>query len=211
MRVNEIFYSIQGESTFQGVPCVFVRLSGCNLRCSYCDTAFAYGEGDLLSIDEVLEKINEYTCRTVEITGGEPLLQKDCFELASRLIDSGYTVLIETNGTVDIAGLDRRVVKIIDIKCPGSGHSHEVMWENLELLSEGDEIKFVVSSRDDYEWASEIIVKKKLAERYTVLLSPAYGTIEPGDLASWILEDGMDVRMNLQLHKYIWDPDERGR
>jgi 7-carboxy-7-deazaguanine synthase len=211
MKVNEIFFSIQGESTYQGMPCVFVRLAGCNLRCSYCDTLYACDEGEDLSPEEVLGKLRKYPCRTVEITGGEPLLHEESSDLALLLLESGYRVLLETNGTLDLSVLDPRIVKIMDVKCPDSGHSHDVMWGNLEQLCEHDEIKFVISSRKDYEWARRIIDEKKLVPGHTILLSPAHGIIEPRDLAAWILQDGLDVRLNLQIHKYVWNPDERGR
>ncbi|MFQ6104182.1 MAG: radical SAM protein [Candidatus Glassbacteria bacterium] len=211
MKVNEIFFSIQGESTYQGIPCVFIRLAGCNLRCRYCDTIYAYHEGTELSVEEVVAKVKRYKCRTVEITGGEPLLQRECPDLAARLLEFGYDVLVETNGTVDISQLDPRAVKIMDVKCPGSGHSHDIMWSNFEVLNEKDEIKFVISSQDDYVWARNIIEEKRLDERHIVLLSPAHGCIEPNELASWMLEDGISARLNLQIHKYIWKPDERGR
>lgn len=211
MKVNEIFLSIQGESTWQGMPSVFVRLSGCNLRCRYCDTAYAYDKGEELPVEEVERRIRQYPCTRVEITGGEPLLQEDCFDLASKLVAAGYEVLVETNGTVDISRLDRGVVKIIDIKCPGSGFSNEVMWKNLDVLGDRDEIKFVISSREDYEWARGVIEKRSLNDRNTVLLSPNFDLLQPRELAAWILEDGLNVRLNIQLHKYIWDPDERAR
>ncbi len=213
MKVNEIFLSIQGESTYQGVPCVFIRLAGCNLRCSYCDTSYARDrvDGEELSITEVLDRVRIYSCSTVEITGGEPLLQKGTFELAAKLLDSGYRVMVETNGTIDISSLDPRVIRVVDIKCPGSGHTHEIMWDNLKHLGSGDEIKFVISSRDDYEWAREIIRDRNLTDHNTVLLSPAFSLIEPADLAEWILRDGLGVRLNLQIHKYIWKPGARGR
>lgn len=211
MRVNEIFYSIQGESSHQGKPCVFVRLSGCNLRCSFCDTQYAYEEAREISLEDVIGKVESYPCRMVEITGGEPLLQAESFELARRLLDLGFSVLVETNGTIDMHGLDPRAAKIMDIKCPGSGHSHEVRWENLGRLGERDEVKFVISTREDYEWASDIVQRERLASRLAVLFSPAFGRLPPAQLASWILEDGLPVRLNLQIHKYIWKPQERGR
>jgi 7-carboxy-7-deazaguanine synthase len=211
MRVNEIFFSIQGESSHQGTPCVFVRLSGCNLRCRYCDTQYAYDDGEEVPLEEVLGKVTQYPSRIVEITGGEPLLQEESLELARRLLDRGYAVLIETNGTVDVSAVDPRAVRIVDIKCPGSGHSHAILWENLRLLGERDEVKFVITSRDDYEWAKEVVRREGLAEKHAVLFSPAFGSLVPAELASWILQDGLPVRLNLQIHKYIWKPGERGR
>jgi len=211
MKVNEIFFSIQGESTWQGIPFVFVRLSGCNLRCSYCDTTYAHDGGEELTIEEVADRIKQYRCANVQITGGEPLLQEECFELISMLAAAGFCVLVETNGTVDISLLDSKAVKIIDVKCPDSGFSHKVMWKNLETLGDRDEIKFVISSREDYEWAKRVINERSLTERNTVLVSPSYNLLRPCDLAAWILEDGLKVRLNIQIHKYIWEPDERAR
>jgi len=211
MKVNEIFLSIQGESTWQGMPFVFVRLSGCNLRCSYCDTTYAYDDGEELTVEQVETRIRQFDCTRVEFTGGEPLLQEECFELASKMARDGYDVLVETNGTLDVSRLDRRVVKIIDIKCPGSGFSHEVMWKNLEILGDRDEIKFVISSREDYEWACRAIKDRILTGKTTVLFSPNFDQLELRDLAAWILEDGLKVRLNVQIHKYIWKPQERGR
>ena len=204
MKVNEIFKSIQGESSFQGLPCVFVRLTGCNLRCSWCDTTYAYEEGEEMSVDEIIKKVEGYHTPLVEITGGEPLLQEEVYPLTKRLLDLGYKVLIETNGSLDIGRLDKRVIKILDIKCPGSGESDKMRWENLDRLSPKDEVKFVLSNREDYQWAKGVIERYGLADRVTILLSVVYGRLDPKDLAQWILEDNLNVRLQLQLQKYIW-------
>ncbi|HNT34209.1 MAG TPA: radical SAM protein [bacterium] len=210
MKVVEVFHSIQGESTHAGLPCVFVRLSGCNLRCSYCDTQYAYDEGERMSLDEILVRVQRYDCPLVEITGGEPLLQEQTPQLTSQLAHKGYTVLVETNGTVDISGLDKRAIRIMDIKCPGSGCSDKTLWSNVELLRKTDEVKMVLCDERDYLWARGIIEKFNLLERTTVLLSPVHGRLEPAQLAAWILRDRLNVRLQLQLHKYIWNPETRG-
>lgn len=210
MKVNEIFFSIQGESTYAGLPCAFVRLAGCNLRCSYCDTTHAYDEGDEKTLDVVVEALTAYPTKLVEVTGGEPLLQPETPALLTALADRGKSVLIETNGSVSLEGIDPRVTAIMDIKCPGSGMSGRVMWENIGLLQPRDEVKFVLTDRTDYEWALEVIEKYRLSEKHKVHLSPAFGVLEPKRLASWILEDGLDARLQLQLHKYIWPDIERG-
>lgn len=210
MKVNEIFFSIQGESTYAGLPCAFVRLAGCNLRCSYCDTTHAYDEGDEKTLDVVVEALTAYPTKLVEVTGGEPLLQPETPALLTALADRGKSVLIETNGSVSLEGIDPRVTAIMDIKCPGSGMSGRVMWENIGLLQPRDEVKFVLTDRTDYEWALEVIEKYRLSEKHKVHLSPAFGVLEPKRLAGWILEDGLDARLQLQLHKYIWPDIERG-
>jgi 7-carboxy-7-deazaguanine synthase len=210
MKVCEIFSSIQGESTFAGVPCTFIRLTGCNLRCSYCDTVYAYEEGTELPEEEVMNKIQAIGIKTVEITGGEPLLQEDVAPLTKRLLDSGYRVLIETNGTQDIRDIDKRASIILDIKTPGSGMMDKEMLSNLPLLKRGDEVKFVITGRDDYEWAKRFVSHHSLTGRCTILFSPAFGILDPRDLSKWILQDRLDVRLNLPLHKYIYGPDMRG-
>ncbi len=209
MKVNEIFKSIQGESSYAGLPCSFIRTTGCNLRCSYCDTKYAFEVGEELSVEMILERIKDYKCDLVEITGGEPLLQKDIYSLTERLLEGGYRVLVETNGSIDIGRLDWRVVKILDLKCPDSGESHRMRWENLGKLKPHDEVKFVLSSRKDYDWAKGIIRKYHLEDR-CILLSPVFSLLEPEKLASWILQDNLSARLQLQLHKYIWGPMRRG-
>lgn len=209
MKVCEIFTSIQGESTFAGVPCTFIRMTGCNLRCSYCDTRYAYEEGTELTEEEIVEKIQAIGLKMVEITGGEPLLQGGVASLVKNLLDRGHGVLIETNGSQDIRGLDRRAVIILDIKTPGSGMSSKVKLSNLPLLKPEDETKFVIADRQDYEWSRNFVREHSLAGRCKVLFSPAFGILAPQDLSRWIMEDRLDVRLNLQLHKYIYGPDAR--
>jgi 7-carboxy-7-deazaguanine synthase len=210
MRVCEIFSSIQGESSYAGLPCVFVRLTGCNLRCSYCDTEYAYDEGIEISEDQIVDEVRRHGLHLVEITGGEPLLQQGVFQLMSRLLDLGFVLLIETNGTVDIKDVDERAVIIMDVKTPGSGMSDKVKAENFGHLKKGDELKFVITSRADYDWAVSIIHEHGLAGKCAILLSPGFGIIEPSDLAQWIVNDRLPVRFNLQLHKYIYPEARRG-
>jgi 7-carboxy-7-deazaguanine synthase len=210
LKINELYLSLQGESSWAGLPCIFVRLSGCNLRCSYCDSSFSYKEGKEYSIEEIAEKINSYRCKLVEITGGEPLLQENTALLAKSLCDAGYRVLIETNGTIDIGNVDRRVILIMDIKTPGSGSNESVRWENIKKLKKDDEVKFVLTNKKDYLWAKDIIKQYGLADRASILISVVYGSLEPKEVAQWILDDGLDVRFQLQLHKYIWDPEKKG-
>jgi len=212
IKVNEIFYSIQGESSYAGRPCVFVRLTGCNLRCSYCDTRYAYDEGDLMEIGDVLKRVASYKCPLVEVTGGEPLIQKETPSLIHSLLEAGHEVLLETNGSKDISQVDERCVKIMDIKCPTSGEEGKSDLNNLALLEDTDEIKFVIGNREDYEYAKKIL--NSMARRpYGVNLvhfSPVFDKMDPGLLAKWILADHLDVRLHLQIHKIIWDPEKRG-
>ena len=209
--INEIFYSIQGESTYAGQPCVFIRLSGCDLRCSYCDTQYAYDEGEKMTVAQIETKIADFNCNLVEVTGGEPLLQENVYPLMSRLCDTGYETLLETGGHRDIAKVDERVHRIMDIKCPSSGESRKNRYENIALLNDNDEIKFVVGDREDYQWAVEIIKKYKINNICTVLFAPVYGVMNEKALADWVLKDGLpNVRMQLQIHKYIWPAEQRG-
>ncbi len=210
MRITEIFHSIQGESSFAGQPCVFVRLTGCPLRCTWCDTDYAFYGGRETALEDVLAKVRAYQCRLVEITGGEPLAQQDAFPLIASLCGEGYQVLIETSGAIDIAPVDRRAHVILDIKCPGSGMAERMYWPNLDKLTAKDEAKFVLAHRHDYDWAREVISRYDLFGRCTVLMSPAFGTLDPRQLAEWILADRLPVRFQLQMHKYIWAPDMRG-
>lgn len=211
LRVNEIYESVQGESTWAGLRCIFVRLARCHLRCVWCDTAYAFHGGDALSIKEIVEKCREMDCSLVEITGGEPLVQPGCADLAQALLDEGHTVLVETSGTLPIAGLPPASIKIMDLKCPGSGESDKNHWANIEALSGRDEVKFVIADRADYEWAKGVVADYRLDKRCNaVLFSPVHGSVDPKDLAQWIIEDGLNVRLQLQLHKYVWPPDERG-
>ena len=210
LQVNEIFRSIQGESTHAGLPCVFVRLTGCNLRCVWCDTAYAFHEGHPMSVEQVLEQVVSYGVPLVEITGGEPLLQPEAIPLMQRLIGRGCTVLIETGGSLPIDAVPAGVKRIIDIKCPGSGESERNRWENLEQLRSGDELKFVLAGRQDYLWAVEQIERHKLAERSTLLFSAVHGELDPGTMARWVLEDGLPVRVQIQMHKSLWPGEQRG-
>ena len=209
--VNEIFYSVQGESTYAGRPCAFVRLTACNLRCNYCDTEYAFHEGRRMAIAEIVAQVESYRCPLVEITGGEPLLQEGVYALCAALLDAGEQVLIETSGASDVARLDPRVIKIMDLKCPGSGEAERNLWSNLRHLTAKDEVKFVISDRTDYEWTRQVIAEHALAPRVNaILLSPAFGRIELANLAAWMLEDRLPARLQLQMHKYIWSPTTRG-
>ena len=211
LTVNEIFYSIQGESTRTGRPCVFVRLTACDLRCSWCDTAYAFVEGRKMSVDEVVAVVDQYGCPLVEITGGEPLLQEDVYELMDRLISGGHDVMLETGGHRTIARVPRSVHKVVDVKCPGSGESDKNDWSNLDRLAAHDEVKFVIRDRADYEFAREVIGRYTLADRTAaVLLSPVHGVLEPRALSEWMLADHLRARLQVQLHKYIWSPTTRG-
>jgi 7-carboxy-7-deazaguanine synthase len=211
LTINEIFYSIQGESTFAGRPCVFVRLTACDLRCSWCDTAYAFHEGRKQSLEEVLAEVDRHGCPLVEITGGEPLLQDDVYPLMQSLIDRGRTVLLETGGHRSTAAVPAPVVTILDIKCPGSGEAHRTDWKNLDRLRPHDEVKFVIKDRADYEYARNVIVTHHLAERAAALhLSPVHGVMDLRQLSEWALEDRLPARIQVQLHKYIWDPATRG-
>ncbi len=239
MLVNEIFYSIQGESTYAGWPCVFVRLTGCNLRCLYCDTQYAYEEGQERTIEEIMAEVKRHHNRRnsdcgfgvvgggffnpksairnpqskgplVEVTGGEPMLQEEVYALMEALLSEGYRVLLETNGSLDLTDVDERVIRIIDVKCPGSGMSDRVFWPNLEFLRRSDEIKFVLSDQRDYQWAKEVIARYQLPLQCTVLLSAVFGPLSARDVVEWILEDHLDVRFQLQWHKIIWSPKRRG-
>jgi len=212
MRVTEIFYSIQGESSYAGLPCAFVRLTYCNLRCVWCDSEYTFAGGEELSVDAVLERVRAYACPLVEVTGGEPLVQKrECCELVRRLCDGGYTVLVETGGGLDVSPLDVRAVKILDVKCPGSGEAGRNHWPNLERLGPRDEVKFVVKDRADFDYALGVIDRYRLGERAPeVLISPVWGAVAWADLAAWVLASGVRARLQLQLHKLIWGAEARG-
>lgn len=210
LRVTEIFHSIQGESSYAGQPCVFVRLTGCPLRCTWCDTDYAFYGGRECSLDEVLAQVHTYGCRLVEVTGGEPLAQPESLPLMTRLCDADYTVLLETSGAIDITPVDPRVHVILDVKCPGSGMTDRMHWPNLSMLAAKDEVKFVLTDRADYDWAREILARYEIASRCSVLFSPVFGSLDVRQLAEWILTDRLPVRFQLQMHKYIWAPDMRG-
>jgi 7-carboxy-7-deazaguanine synthase len=211
LTVNEIFHSIQGESTHAGRPCVFVRLTACDLRCRWCDTPYAFHEGRRMSVDEVLADVEARGCDVVEVTGGEPLLQPDVYPLMQRLLDSGKTVLIETGGHRSIADVPAGVIRIMDVKCPGSGESEKNDWGNLNLLTRQDEVKFVIADRADYEFARDVVARERLIGRVNaVLFSPVHGELDPKLLSQWVIEDRLPVRVQLQVHKYIWSPTTRG-
>lgn len=210
LRVNEIFKSIQGESTYAGIPCVFVRLTGCNLRCSYCDTTYAYEEGINMSVNEIVKEIEGYACKNVCITGGEPLLQKNVYKLINLLKTKSYKIFVETNGAMNIDLLPGNIIRIMDVKCPDSGMNKEMDWRNLERLRGDDEVKFVMSSKKDYEWAKRILKKHNLPDKTNVLFGSAYGKLKPKSLAGWILKDRLNVRLQLQLQRIIWPDKARG-
>jgi 7-carboxy-7-deazaguanine synthase len=211
LTVNEIYVSIQGESTYAGRPCVFVRLTACDLRCSWCDTTYAFTEGGKRPLDEVVDEVLGFDCPLVEITGGEPLLQKETIPLMERLLAAGKTVLVETGGHRSIASVPTAVVKIVDVKCPGSGEAEKMYWENLDLLAPHDEVKFVIKDRADYEYARDVVQRYGLEHRAAALLfSPVHGVLDPKTLSEWILADRLPVRLQLQLHKYVWEPTTRG-
>ncbi len=211
LTVNEIYHSIQGESTFAGRPCVFVRLTFCDLRCNYCDTEYAFYEGKKQTLHEIVDLVAKLNCSLVEITGGEPLLQKNVLPLMSILCDAGLTVLLETSGAHDISHVDLRVHRIMDLKTPGSGEVERNLWSNIEHLTERDEVKFVIGSREDYEWSCEKVARFGLTKRCgAVLFSPIFGRIDPREIVDWILADKLDVRFQLQMHKFIWTPTQRG-
>jgi 7-carboxy-7-deazaguanine synthase len=210
VTVNEIFFSIQGEGERSGWPCIFIRLAFCNLRCSWCDSEYTFYEGKEMSIDQVMDAISGYPCQLVEVTGGEPLMQEGANSLMKRLCDQGYEVMLETSGSLDIAPVDPRVRRIMDLKCPGSGMMSRNRMDNLTELRGTDELKFVIKDRLDYEWAKEIVLREKLHATCSVLFSPVWDSVEFAELAEWILDDGLPVRLQLQIHKFIWDPKARG-
>ena len=212
LRVTEIFHSIQGESTHAGRPCTFVRLTGCPMRCTWCDSEYTFTGGDHLALDEVMRQVRDFGCPLVEVTGGEPLAQREAIDLIRRLCDEGYEVLIETGGYVSTEAVDQRAKIILDVKCPGSGEAERNHWSNLERLRpELDEVKFVIANRADWDFARTIVAEYKLETRArSILISPSWGQIDLKELAGWIVESGMEVRMQLQIHKYIWGPDVHG-
>jgi 7-carboxy-7-deazaguanine synthase len=210
LLIHEIYRSLQGESTFTGLPCVFVRTTVCGQRCTWCDTPYAFTEGEEISVDEVIRRVREYDCPLAEITGGEPLLQPEVHPLMTALADAGMTVLLETGGAEDVSRVDRRVHVIMDLKCPDSGECERNRFENLAHLKPTDEIKFVIASRRDFDWTVQTIRIHRLDERFIVLLSAAFGRVTLADLAAWLLDSRLNVRLQLQMHKYIWDPKTRG-
>ena len=211
LKVNEIYYSIQGESTAAGLPCVFVRLTYCNLRCIYCDTEYAFYEGKDFTIPEIISEVKKYDCKLVEITGGEPLVQiEECLELMKQLCDEDFEVLIETGGSLSIKDIDPRVKVIMDLKCPSSEMEKKNLFENIDYLKPTDELKFVIGSREDYEWTVDVIKKYDLENKCKILFSVVFGKLEPVQLVNWILEDKLNVRFQLQMHKFIWHPETKG-
>jgi len=209
MRITEIYQSIQGESSYAGLPCIFVRTTGCDLRCSWCDSEFTFTGGTTMSLDEIITEVEKYDCKLVELTGGEPLLQKEINQLAERLADAGYKVLIETGGHRDISLLDPRVIRIMDLKCPDSGECEKNLWSNLDYLRPVDEVKFVIASRKDYEWTLQTIRQHQLEDRVGILISTVFGAVKAEQVVDWMLADKLRARFQLQLHKYIWEPTAR--
>ena len=210
LKVNEIYFSIQGESSKAGLPCVFVRLTYCNLRCSYCDTEYAFYEGHDMFIEEIIREIEKYDCKLVEITGGEPLVQNEVLSLMKLLSDSGYEVMLETGGSLPIKDIDERVMIILDLKCPSSKMMKKNLYDNLDYIKKSDEIKFVIGTREDYDWAKEKISEYELANKANILFSVVFGALEPVKLVEWILQDKLNVRFQLQMHKFIWEPNAKG-
>ena len=211
LRINEIFFSIQGESTWAGLPCAFVRLTGCHLRCTYCDTEYSFKEGEPRTLDDIVAEVQTHPTRLVEITGGEPLLQRDVYPLMERLLAGGHCVLLETGGHMSLQHVPHGVRTIMDVKCPGSGEAERNDWSNLARLRREDEVKFVIRDRGDYLYARQIVADHDLSHRVeAVLFSPVHGVLAPRTLAGWVLEDRLPVRVQLQVHKYIWDPATRG-
>ncbi|HED08789.1 MAG TPA: radical SAM protein [Ignavibacteria bacterium] len=210
LKVNEIFYSVQGESTHTGLPCIFVRLTFCNLRCTYCDTEYAFYNGEDLSINQIIERVKNYKCNLVEVTGGEPLMQEESYLLLQKLCDENFDVLLETGGSLPIKEVDKRVKIIMDLKCPSSGMLKKNLYDNLSYLKKTDELKFVIGTREDYEWSKNIIKEYSLSGKYEILFSTVFEELEPETLVGWILEDKLNVRFQLQVHKYIWDPKTKG-
>ncbi len=216
LRVTEIFHSIQGESTWAGLPCTFVRLTGCPLRCVWCDTEYSFHGGEKIPVSQIIQRVEEIGCSLVEVTGGEPLIHPNAFHLTSDLLDRGFTVLVETSGAIDVGPLDPRAHKIMDLKCPGSGEESKNLWANLDHLTHRDEVKFVVRNRVDFDWACRVIRDRRLDDRVrqgdlrALLLSPVWDQMELDTLSSWLLEEDLPVRLQIQLHKLIWDPLTRG-
>jgi 7-carboxy-7-deazaguanine synthase len=208
--INEIYPSIQGESSYAGLPCVFVRLTGCNLRCTYCDTEYAFYDGSRRTVEDVVEETRSFKIPLVEITGGEPLLQRSCATLAKRLLDTGHKVLVETSGAFPINVLPPGTIRIMDLKCPSSGECDKNDWNNIDYLNEHDEVKFVIGDRADYAWTRDVMQRHNLPKRCTVLISTVFGKIDPITVTEWMLADNLEARFQLQMHKYIWDPKKRG-
>ena len=210
LKINEIYYSIQGESSFTGQPCIFIRLTYCNLRCTYCDSEYTFHEGKDMLIDDIIKKIKEFPCNLVEVTGGEPLFQKNCIALLEKLSNYNYKILLETSGSLSIKEVPKNVINIIDFKCPSSNMKKKNLWENIDYLKPNDEVKFVIGNRKDYDWAKTKIKKYNIDSNCNVLISPVYKEIESKTIIEWILEDGLNVRFQIQLHKEIWEDKTKG-
>ena len=210
LKINEIYKSIQGESTYTGLPCTFIRLTYCNLRCSYCDTEYAFYEGEDIEIKDIISKVNTYTCNLVEVTGGEPLAQEGCIDLLEALIENGNQILLETSGSISIENIPQNVTIILDLKCPSSNMSDKNLLSNIKYIKKTDEIKFVIGNKKDYLWSKNIIKEHKLTNKCSVLFSPVFDKIKPQKIVKWILNDNLDVRFQMQLHKSIWEPDKQG-
>ncbi len=210
LKINEIYYSVQGESTHAGRPCIFIRLTYCNLRCSYCDTEYAFYDGKDMEITDIMSEIKRWDCNLVEVTGGEPLFQDECIDLLNELVNSNYEVMLETGGSLSISDVPKKVVKIVDFKCPSSGMVKKNLWSIVDDLQAHDEVKFVIGNREDFDWAKDRITEYSLDKICTLLFSPTFGEIDPQQIVEWILAENLPVRMQLQMHKMIWSPEEKG-
>ena len=210
LKINEIYYSLQGESTHAGCPCIFIRLTYCNLRCSYCDTEYAFYDGKDMEITDIMSEIKRWDCNLVEVTGGEPLFQDECIDLLNELVNSNYEVMLETGGSLSISDVPKQVVKIVDFKCPSSGMVKKNLWSIVDDLQAHDEVKFVIGNREDFDWAKDRITEYSLDKICTLLFSPTFGEIDPQQIVEWILAENLPVRMQLQMHKMIWSPEEKG-
>ena len=210
LKINEIYYSVQGESTHTGRPCIFIRLTYCNLRCSYCDTEYAFYEGKDMEIAQIMTEIQQWDCNLVEVTGGEPLFQEECIDLLHELINSNYEVMLETGGSLSISDVPKKVIKIVDFKCPSSKMEKKNLWSIVDDLQGHDEVKFVIGNREDFDWAKDKITEYSLDKICTLLFSPTFGEIDPQLIVEWILADNLPVRMQMQMHKMIWSPEEKG-
>ena len=210
LKINEIYYSVQGESTHTGRPCIFIRLTYCNLRCSYCDTEYAFYEGKDMEIAQIMSEIQQWDCNLVEVTGGEPLFQEECIDLLHELINSNYEVMLETGGSLSISDVPKKVIKIVDFKCPSSKMEKKNLWSIVDDLQGHDEVKFVIGNREDFDWAKDKITEYSIDKICTLLFSPTFGEIDPQLIVEWILADNLPVRMQMQMHKMIWSPEEKG-
>ncbi len=210
LKINEIYYSVQGESTHAGRPCIFIRLTYCNLRCSYCDTEYAFYDGKDMEITDIMSEIKQWDCNLVEVTGGEPLFQEECIDLLNELVNSNYEVMLETGGSLSISNVPKKVIKIVDFKCPSSKMVKKNLWSIVDDLQAHDEVKFVIGNREDFDWAKDRITEYSLDKICTLLFSPTFGEIDPQQIVEWILADNLPVRMQMQMHKMIWSPEEKG-